>query len=165
MRTIDGFLVLFIIATIFSIAAAIVEEKKLGQYPQLWVNGLRVIHYFAFLLSFSYAYLFHGNLLDLVYLIFMVGLFGHWQYLKNECILGYWENRHYIPGYELGQAVGNNMYIRLIFGDFTKFIMMTFGFLSLVSVFFVVARVKIALWIKAFVVFVMITLTIGGFKA
>jgi hypothetical protein len=162
-KTTKSFLILFIVATIFTIAAAIAEEKKMGRYPMFWMNGLRISHYFIFFISFSYAFMFQDDVLDLIYLSFMMWLFGHWTYLKNECILGYVENRHYIPGYEMGQYASHNLYVRVLFGDLTRTIMLTFGFLSIVSVFIVLERVELAMMIKILIAMVMITFTIFGF--
>jgi len=163
MKTAEGFTLIFVIATIFTTMAAFAEKAKTGSYPVLWINALRIVHYFVFFFAMAYAYVFDALTLDLVYLSFMMWLFGHWTYLKNECILGYVENRHYIPGYKMGDYPGNNMYIRLILGDLTRPFVLAFGFISLISVFMVLARVPITLLEKGAISFVMIGFTILGF--
>ena len=163
MKTSDGFLLIIVVATIFTTMAAIAERKKMGSFPVFWINTLRVVHYFVFFFSIIYAFVFHEMNLDLLYLAFMMWLFGHWTYLKNECVLGYIENRHYIPDYKMGDYVGNNMYIRLIFGDLTRPLILAFGFISLASVFMVLARVPITVLEKSLIAFVMVAFMILGF--
>jgi hypothetical protein len=163
MKTSNGFLLIIVISIIFTTMAAIAERKQLGSFPVLWMNALRVVHYFVFFFGMIYAFIFDEVNLDLLYLAFMMWLFGHWTYLKNECVLGYIENRHYIPGYKMGDYVGNNMYIRLILGDLTRAFILTFGFISLASVFMVLARVPITVLEKALIAFVMVGFMVLGF--
>jgi hypothetical protein len=163
MRTSDGFLLIIVISIIFTTMAAIAERQKLGSFPIFWINILRVVHYFVFFFGMIYAFIFDEVNLDLMYLAFMMWLFGHWTYLKNECVLGYIENRHYIPDYKMGDYVGNNMYIRLILGDLTRPFILAFGFISLASVFMVLARVPITVLEKALITFVMVAFMILGF--
>jgi hypothetical protein len=163
MKTSDGFLLIIVIATIFTTVAAFAERKKLGSFPVLWINALRVAHYFVFFFGMIYAFIFDEVNLDLLYLAFMMWLFGHWTYLKNECVLGYIENRHYIPDYKMGDYVGNNMYIRLILGDLTRPLILAFGFLSLASVGIVLQRVPITVLEKSLIAFVMVAFMIFGF--
>ena len=163
MKTSDGFLLIIVIATIFTTMAAIAEKKKMGSFPVLWMNALRVVHYFVFFFGMIYAVIFNQVNLDLLYLAFMMLLFGHWTYLKNECVLGYIENRHYIPDYKMGDYVGNNMYIRLILGDLTRPLILAFGFISLTSVFMVLVRVSITVLEKALIAFVMVAFMVLGF--
>ncbi len=84
MKTSDGFLLIIVISIIFTTMAAIAERQKLGSFPVFWINALRVVHYFVFFFGMIYAFIFYEVNLDLMYLVFMMWLFGHWTYLKNE---------------------------------------------------------------------------------
>ena len=141
-RNIVGFTVITIIAAILTTISYYSEKKNpivVGKSPDAAILVLRFVHFFAVMISLTYIFLFTPEL-DIYYIIFTIFLYGHWLFFKNECILSYIEKIYYRKECPLGDLNMANIYLNVVFRDYTNTMLLIFGFLSLVNFLIVIGR-------------------------
>jgi len=94
---------------------------------------------------------------DILYLVYTICLYGHWSFLNNECILNILEKQHF-------RTETTNIYLYIVFGDYTDFFLMITGVLSFINLIIVVNRQEyIPMHLKlTFIVICLIILTLSG---
>jgi hypothetical protein len=53
---------------------------------------------------------------DFVYIAFVMGIYAHWVFFKNECIISYWEKKQIMPSYQLGDCPFVHPFYALLLG-------------------------------------------------
>jgi hypothetical protein len=90
---------------------------------------------------------------DLVFICIILGINLHWVFLKNECIISFWEKQQIDPTYKLGECPFVHPFAHFVSGRFTdengiKYFMSAIQLLSALSFMAVLWRVKIGGQVK-----------------
>lgn len=140
----QGFGILAVVSIVFLLISYEFEKKhpvEQGVEPNGCILVLRWTHYFCILFTCLYCVLFDQTL-DVLFLVFVFGMYTHWPIFRGECILNYLETKYYYPDYILGEENGKNIYMRLVFGNVTNVLLIVFGVLSAVNTIIVLQRQK-----------------------
>lgn len=139
-------------------AAPLFHHKR----PNAKVLAVRFVHYIVVIFSTTYIFVFDRSF-DVFYVVFVFLMFAHWQLFNNECILNAVETSHYIEDYLFGSNPELNLYMRAIFRDLTKTVMIFCGIMVVSSIMYVLyrstfiptpTRIMIAVLYIAYVVYV-----------
>lgn len=149
----EGVLVLTFISLIYTVISSF-KQTQFAITPYIFV--IRFVHIFVLIFHISYIFLFDTRY-DILYLVYTIFLYGHWSFFNNECILNILEKQHY--GTET-----TNIYLYIVFGDYTDIILMIAAVLSLINLIIVVNRQEyIPIHLKLiFIVICLIIITLSG---
>lgn len=117
-------------ATALTLLSAYIENRKslYGKKGDLRILIIRFLHYSFVIFNIFYIFLFDTTL-DILYLLLSMGMYIHWLFLNNECILDYLEKKYYIADYVPGTNI-NNIYVEVLFGNYTRTVITIMGLLS-----------------------------------
>lgn len=151
-------IIITVVSLVLTFISKSIEEKrpiKEGKLADTYVLLIRFAHFFIVLFNVSYIFLFDTSF-DVFYLLLNLIMYLHWFAFKNNCILTHLERKYYDIEHRR-----NDIYLELLFGKHTSFIMPFLGILSMINVLVVLFRQSaIPLNSKFGIAFVFITYTV-----
>lgn len=123
-----------VLLAVSSLVLAIISSHLMTHEfpPSLYIFIIRYLHFFIFLFAITYAFLFHNNTLDILFILYILFLVIHWE-LFGDCILNILESKYY-------QKNVPNIYLYTIFQKHTRKIMILAGSILIISFVIVLVR-------------------------
>lgn len=137
-----GFTLIFIVSIILTLITYVIEHHKPiepNRIADQWILTVRLIHYMSKLFSVMYLFVFDASI-DIVYLLYSSLIYGHWLFFNNECILSYLETKYYRKNYIAGTDGRANLYLRILFSEHTRTIVLLSGLVAVTGFLIVLYR-------------------------
>lgn len=150
------FLVFIVISLSLTILSMVIERRRsLPKQPNVYIFCIRFIHFMTLLFLFFYIFAFDSQY-DILYIIFVVCVYGHWLCLNNQCLLSKLETDYYFG--VIGNRRIHNIYLWVFAGEYTRNLLLTLSILSIINFVVVILRqrwlhdnVKLAIIVLFFV--------------